>query len=129
MIGIHVHYTFILWFTCTYAFPTRGTEDTLSKSSKGSWSTEAILGLIAVIVAVLCCAASLAWPEIYWRIRLRDTRNTSPSQPVLLQNTHHSAHTNPPLPFDQVPWQQRSVNAHHHHYYVRVDRAEIRMGH
>ncbi|KAH6618549.1 hypothetical protein C7974DRAFT_440850 [Boeremia exigua] len=111
----------MLLSTPVHALPTTTTppQSRDSNPSNTSWSTEAILGLTAIVVAVICCAVSLAWPTIYRRSRWRRA-----SRSLLPHAAYLPARLNP---FDEQPWRQRPVAAHHH-YYVRVDRAEIRMG-
>jgi len=43
---------------------TASTQDHIDRASKG-WSVEAILALVGILVAVLCCVVSLTWPR-WW---------------------------------------------------------------
>ncbi|KAH6618541.1 hypothetical protein C7974DRAFT_378732 [Boeremia exigua] len=105
----------ILFSTHTYALVTT-TPLQSQDNSDNPWSTEAILGLAAIVVAVICCIVSLACPTVFQRYRWRRA-----SQSLLPQSAYV------PGSFGQQPWLQHPVIAHHH-YYVRVDRADILMG-
>lgn len=60
------------------------TQETIKPS--GQWSTEAILALIGLFVAVLCCAVSLMWPR-RWRVRRDPGHRTSSCKLVGLRES------------------------------------------
>lgn len=70
----HFVLTIVSYSASSYALPTTMSTVNQDQHSDDTWSTEAILGLIAVVISVLCCAVGLAWPSIRRRFRLRRTR-------------------------------------------------------
>ncbi|KAF1929268.1 uncharacterized protein M421DRAFT_135433 [Didymella exigua CBS 183.55] len=54
---------------------TKSTHDNIEHASKG-WSTEAIIAVVGVLVAMICCVISLVWPRRWRLIGSRTTCNT-----------------------------------------------------
>ncbi|KAJ4994381.1 hypothetical protein SVAN01_00210 [Stagonosporopsis vannaccii] len=101
-------------------------QDASSATSK--WSTEAILGLVGVLIALLCCAVGLTWPScrrriLRWGGRIRAI--PSPAQDD--QGTQLLNHMSPSLRDSDFP-QQQVLRNHHHHYYVYANRVDFGLG-
>ncbi|KAF2622620.1 hypothetical protein BU25DRAFT_206875 [Macroventuria anomochaeta] len=54
-----------------HALPTTKPTQIQDTETTNNWSIEAILGLISVFVALLCCAIGLVWPSCRRRLTLR----------------------------------------------------------
>ncbi|KAH6618540.1 hypothetical protein C7974DRAFT_400329 [Boeremia exigua] len=115
------HFTFlILLSTSIHALPTTNPPQSQDNFLNNPWSTEAILGLTAIVVAVICCVVSLAWPTICRRFRWRGTAAHS----LIPLGPHPPTR---PDPFVQEPWQRPPVTTYHH-YNFHIDRAVIQTG-
>jgi hypothetical protein len=69
-----VAFLYAITATCS-TIPPR-TDSTQQPASTTSWSTEAILGLCAIFVALLCCIVGLAGPK-YWQLLSRCSLTSS----------------------------------------------------
>lgn len=60
-----------------YALPTEEPTQDQDKEEVTGWSTEAILGLVCIFIAILCCAIGLGWSSHRRKLMLRRNRTTA----------------------------------------------------
>ncbi len=89
----------VLLFTRIHALPTTSTQTEVDLPDN-SWSIEAILGLAAIVVAVICSAAGIAWPGLYRQIKSRRA-HTSSCMIIIPYIYADAAHVNS-VPFESV---------------------------
>ena len=118
----------------TFALPTADpTRDSLASSTKG-WSTEAILAIVGVFVAMLCCVISLAWPK-YCRRHRSEARTTSCKFALVLttwtrEKLTEQVHRTEPYLWAQLPGEMHSehsrpLSRRYYRYAVYAEHVEI----
>lgn len=72
-----VAFVVLLSTQIAHALPTGVSTQEQDKEASTGWSTEAILALVGIVVALLCCAIGLTWPSCRRALTLRRIRRAA----------------------------------------------------